>query len=321
MSSPERLAEMPFYRVWSELRPLTDCLDPFDFMQRMAAYKLLIDRSNARGVFGAHNEMNPFWGYVQQLEWQWRSGRLRRADTPPGRIDADSWWGSCNYSLSIIPLIAAAQAGVIEPIEIKPPDKHAEKFARGGKAGDYIVPAAYNEALGAWRAFFEAVKTFPLDTDIEPLRFLVWHAHLIAITAAGKLYAPEAALLPTSEREFGAGWVRMVDFLGVAAWRTDLDFMLEYGTGVLPERMMAENDVPGKIADMNAETNSNLVNIYKLGKQSWLRYGFNLFIWKRAMRTRRARCEAPKMLDASLNPRPDNAKERQRLTGYIIWPW
>jgi hypothetical protein len=321
MSYSDRLSEMPFARIWSELRPLTDCLDPFDFMQRMAAYKLLIDSMNARGVFGARNEMNPFWGYVQQLEWQWRSGRLRRADTPEGRIDAQSWWGSCNYSLSIIPLIAAVQAGVVDPIEIKPPEVNAEKFARsGGRVGEYVVPSAYDEALHEWRIFFEAVKTFPLDTDIEPLRFKVWHAHLIAITAAGKLYAPEAMLLPKSEREFGAGWVRMVDFLGVAAWRTDLAFMLEYGTGVLPERMMTEQDVPGQIADMNPQTNSNLINIFKLGKQSKLRYSFNLFIWKRAMRTRRARCEAPQMLDATFNPTPQNLPERQRLKGYIIQP-
>jgi hypothetical protein len=315
---PDRLDEMSFAPLWRDLPALSEPLDPFDFRQRMAVYKLLIDRTNPRQIFGADNAMNIFWGYASQLEWQHRSGRLTSPDTPPGRITPESWWGSCNYALSILPLIAAMCAGTIPPLEILLPAGYPHKFAAGGgRAGAFVVPPAFDAGMSAWQDYFRQVETFP-GGDVEPLRFASWRAHLLTITAASALYADDAARYSTAERSFGAGWIRMVDFLGVAAWRTDLNYMLEFGQGVLPERMMTDADRHGSIADMNAQTNANLKNIAQLGSQSPLRYGLSLWLWKRAMRTRQARAEAPKMLDATFNPTPQNLPERQRLTRYTF---
>ncbi len=49
-----------------------------------------------------------------------------------------------------------------------------------------------------------------------------------------------------------------------------------------------------------------------------MRFDFNLWLWKRAMRTRRARREAPAMLDATFNPSPKNVEEQRRLTRYML---
>ncbi len=69
---------------------------------------------------------------------------------------------------------------------------------------------------------------------------------------------------------------------------------------------------------MNAATNSNLKNIFGLVRQPQWRFDVNLWFWKRAMRTRQARAEAPKMLDATFNPSPKNVAERRRLLRYTI---
>jgi hypothetical protein len=121
-----------------------------------------------------------------------------------------------------------------------------------------------------------------------------------------------------TEIDFYTGWIRMVDFLGTAAWPTDLVFMLDNGSGVLPERLLTDNDVPGKIADMEARVNNNLVNVIGLTRQSKLRFDFNLWLWKRAMRSRAARDEVVTMLDATFNPSPKNVAERRRLLRYML---
>ncbi|MCC7452447.1 MAG: hypothetical protein IT324_33915, partial [Anaerolineae bacterium] len=317
---PERLSEMEFYDLWFDLPTLTDSIDPFNFKQRIAAYKLLIDSMNGRGIFGAQSEHNVFWGYVMQLHWQWRSGRLRYDHTPEGRIDPASWWCSCNYTLSIIPLIAAMQVGLVPSLEILPAyTGDMRKFASGGgKAGVFVIPPVYNEAVQVWQEFFRLVRDFEPGKDIEPIRFKLWKAHHVSLIAAGKLFDPLLEAYSQNERDFCIGWVRMVDFLTVAAWPTDLPFMLEFGNGVLPERVLTDTDVPGRVSDMNAGTNSNLKSIFGLVRQPQWRFDFNLYLWKRAMRTRQARAEAPAMLDATFNPSPKNVAERRRLMRYMI---
>src|SRR5664279_4993779 len=108
MSQPyaERFAKLEISSLWSALPELKEAVDPFDYLQRMAVYKLLIESMNQRGVFGKENEWNVFWGYAFQLDWQWRSGRLQLKDTPPGCIDPNSMWGYGNCMLSMIPYIA-----------------------------------------------------------------------------------------------------------------------------------------------------------------------------------------------------------------------
>ncbi|MCC6804820.1 MAG: hypothetical protein IT319_18195 [Anaerolineae bacterium] len=318
-STNERLTRTAVNALWLALPTLTDSADPFIFEQRMAVYKLLIESMNNRGVFGAENEYNVFWGYVFQLEWQWRSGRLSLDDTPTGRIDPNSMWGYANYSLSVIPYIAAAQLGIAPAIELVPSYAGSAVDYPHGSAGAYSIPPLFEKPLHEWRRFFEFVRQFEPGTDIEPVRRIQWDAHKSSlVTVEPGVFELGRRFSSPSERDFLLGWIRMVDFLGTAAWRTDLLYMLENGIGTLPERALTPQDVPGKVADMDERVNNNLKNIIGLTHQSTLRFAFNLYLWKRAMRTRQARDEVLPMLDATFNPSPKNARERRRLLRYML---
>jgi hypothetical protein len=315
------LSRLDFYAEWAELPQMEGSVDPFSYRERMAVYKALIQGMNATGVFGAENEWNVFWGYVFQLDWQRVSGRLTLKDTSEGRIDPNSMWGYGNYTLSVIPYIAAAQVGIVPEIELLPPsDKSEVEYpVGGGRAGAYKIPAIFEEALQVWREFFQFALAFEPGRDIEPIRARQWKAHHRSLTAAeagirvlGTRYSSR------DELDFLIGWIRMVDFLGSAAWRTDLIYMLENGIGTLPMRQITDTDVPGKIADMDQRVNNNVRNIIGLTRQSKRRFDFNLYLWKRAMRTRQARDEVLPMLDATFNPSPQNVKERRRLLRYML---
>jgi hypothetical protein len=317
---PAALADLDFGKTWLSLPPQEASVDPFNFEQRMAAYKRIIDDSNVRGAFGAENEFNLFWGYVVQVFWQWHSQRLTLARTPPGRIDPDSVWGYGNYGLSIVPLVGAMRAGITPEIEIVPPYEasKAEYVSGGGSAGTFVVPLGLRKAVDEWEEFFrQAGKLRPGD-DLEPLRFKQWHAHHASLSAGAATYERLSPQLSKNEYDFFLGWIRMVDFLGSAAWRTDLDYMLRNGMGVLPNRLLKAEDIPGRIADMDAAVNGNLRNIIGLTRQSQWRFDLNLWMWKRAMRTRQARDEVLPMLDATYNPSPKNASERRKLLRYIL---
>lgn len=317
----ERLAELDFSSLWSTLPELKDVVDPFDYRQRLAIYKLLIDATNPNYLCGEENELNVFWGYVFRYAWQWRSGRLRLPNTPEGRIDPNSMWGYGNYSLSVIPCIAAIQAGLIPEMEILPPyaASAVEYASSGGRNGDFYVPARFLDAVKTWREFFHLIQRTQPGSDLEPLRFELWKAHYRSLTAAEDgIRTLGAQYASRNETDFLIGWIRMVDFLGSAAWRTDLIFMLENGLGTLPERTLTETDLPGRITDMDDRVNTNVRSILGLTRQSRLRFAINLWLWKRAMRTRQARDEVLPMLDATFNPSSKNIEERRRLLRYML---
>lgn len=316
---PEPITQLDFFPVWTQTPALAGSVDPFNFEQRMAAYRLLIETTNKQDIFGADNALNVFWGYVFQLQWQWRSGRLHFPDTPTDHIDVDSIWGFGNYSLNIIPLIGAMQAGVVPEMEILPPYRVSRFEYASGKAGQFQIPPLYQEAVRAWKEYFILVKSMKAGDDLEPVRFALWHSHKASLTGVEHVLRHiEPLRTSRKELDFLIGWCRMVDYLGLAAWPTDLPFMLENGSGVLPERMIKDDDIPGQIPDFPPRANSNVRNILNLANLSDLRFNFNLWLWKRAMRTRQARNEVVAMLDAVFNPSPENAKERRRLFRYTL---
>lgn len=320
---------MPFGEYWETLPDVKaeGYLNPFKFKERMAAYKLLIEALNPHKALGTQHELNMFWGFVSQLDWQWRSGRLSdpkdfgtEASLKLEIISVDSWWGCCNYALSIIPLIGAMQLAIIPAIEISLPKAASpKKFARaGGSSRPWIVPKAFEKALHKWRTFFRALMLLQPTNDQEKVRLLIWDAHLETITVATKLYERELALLPTNEQIFGCGWTRMVDFLGSAAWRTDLSYLIEVGRGNLPNRVLTNNDRFGAMSDVDADTNMTILNIASLGEQSKLRFWVSRYLWARAMRTRAARDESGKLLAASFDTSPAAADDRKKLQDYMF---
>lgn len=322
VAHPEELAALDLFEVWTGAAPLAERFDPFRFEHRMAAYRQLIDAINGDGRFGADNRRNPLWGLMFQHQWQFRTGRLGTGTRQDGRIDPDAPWGYGNYALSVIPWLGAVAAGIVPDLDLAgPPTASRFRYASGGGSEPRQVPEELRNGVGDWRAFFEFLVASPPGADQEPIRLALWKAHktcldVIAANIAGIDPAPWSAL----ELTFLRGWCRMVDYLWVAAWPTDFDFMTENGSDVLPERLLRPDDEPHGPVDLPDKARGSVRTIVKLARTPAWRYNLNLALWKRVMRTRQARDEVIPMLDAVFNPSPDNVAARRRMLGYLLRP-
>ena len=311
MTYPAELSDLDLLRVWTTAKNLTGRFDPFRFEQRMAAYRMMIDRSNASGLFGVDNRHNPLWGLTFQHQWQYGTGRLGFAD---GRIDPDSPWGYGNYTLCVIPWLGAEAAGVVPSMAIaRPPGPSRFRYVLGS-----FVPDELRPGVADWRRYFELVTASDLDADREPIRRALWKAHKtcldVVVEAIDGIHpAPYSRL----ELAFLRGWCRMVDYLWVAAWPTDFGFMTEHGLDVLPEQLLRSH---ADLGGLPAPVRRNVTNIVRLAQLPRWRYNLNLALWKRVMRTREARDEVLPLLDAVFNPRPDNLGDRLRMLGYLVRP-
>ena len=297
ISSPPPLAQrLPFGDVWLALDPPRDArsLDPMDVRGRMTMYRLLVERANRRGAFGAEQALSPLWGYASQLAWQHASGRLGGAGT---QIDAASWWGACNYALSVVPYVAAAQLALVPELAHAP-------------------PPAYAPVLAAWRAVFAEVWALSAGADLDGARVAVWRAHLASIRLAVARHEADFRALPAGEQRFARGWVRMVDLLGAAAVRTDLERLTgAAGAAALPAHVLPD------ALDVEALPRGQrgvVRRVVALGDRPAWRWSLEVRAWQRAMRSRHARAEAEDLLAAALGRGTWPVK--LRALGYLALP-
>lgn len=177
------------------------------------------------------------WGYVDQLDWMRRSGRL--SSTPGSiKIDRDSWWGHVSFVLTIAPLAAATQSyGWPEVVSILDAEGELQRpeMARVVRAWRRVWE--YNDVTISQRLLVD----LPVhDTLKEGLRRAQWAAHLQSLDAVEALYGSSFDLLPPAEREFARGWCRAARLLAVAAAPTNLDNLIyPLGAGYPPERILA----------------------------------------------------------------------------------
>lgn len=271
---PARLARMPFGDDWLGLVDPMDLVqaDPMDARVRMGMYRHLIERLNPHGRFGKHDELSPFWGYASQLAWQQRSGRLGGS----GHAIADgSWWGACNYALSVVPYVAAMQLELVPRLPIAMP--------------------GFVSVMPAWHAALRALVD--RDADHDTARVLVWAAHLASITLAVANHDVAFQALPLDEQRFARGWVRMVDLFAAAAVRTDLDKLVETGGGALPPRMLREDD---PLDTFHRHEKSTVRRVGELADRPSWRWTMEVRVWRHIMRTRAARADAEQLLAGML---------------------
>ncbi len=285
----ERLARLPFGDDWRACGDPTP--DVYDVRSRLAMYRQLVESTNDHGTFGAAAELHPFWGYASQLAWQHRSGRL---GATPNRIEPASWWGACNYSLSVVPFVAAMQLGIVPAIELS-----------RDRAFDAVMPA--------WHEAF-AVLTSSVDHDA--IRLAIWRAHLASITLAVERLRTEFAALAPAEQRFARGWVRMVDLFASAALRTDLDKLVETGGGALPSRVLSGDAVD----DLPRHERSTVRRVGALADRPAWRWSLDLAVWRRIMRTRPARHDAERLLAAMLGSGDEVWRGRMRALAYAVVP-
>lgn len=285
----ELLASLSFGDDWRAAREPTP--DVMDVRSRMAMYRLLVERTSPHGAFGAETELSPFWGYASQLAWQHRSGRL---GTTPNVIDRDSWWGACNYALCVVPYVAAMQLGLVPALAI-------------------THPRAYDTVMPAWRAAFVAMTS---SHDLDASRLATWRAHRDTIALAVSLQGQEHRLMPSAERRFADGWVRMIDLFAAAALRTDLVKMAEIGGGTLPSRLL--DDVV--LAALPRHERSVARRVSSLADRPPWRWAIDITVWRRIMRTRVARADVDRMLAGMLGKGKEVWPARLRALAYAALP-
>ncbi len=292
---PARLERLPFGEAWVALVDPCDLaqIDVMDARVRMGLYRHLIEQLNPHGRFGAHDELSPFWGYASQLAWQQRSGRL--GSTPHAIADA-SWWGACNFALSVVPYVAAMQLGLVPRVP------------------SLAVPG-YASVLPVWHAALCELAS--PDVDHDTARVLVWAAHLASITLAVRMHVVELNVLPASEQRFARGWVRMVDLFAAAAVRTDLDKLVETGGGALPPRILREAD---KLEDFHRYEKSSVRRVGELADRPAWRWAMEVRVWRRIMRTRAARADAEPLLAGMLGKSEQRWPATMRALAYATLP-
>jgi hypothetical protein len=242
-----------------------------------------IERSNQRDAFGERDALCPFWGYASQLAWQERSGRLCAAGPGAGAIDVDSWWGACNYSLSVIPYLAASDLGLVPALRLE----HAGRPAP--------PPACYQRARARWREALRAMAALRPGDDLEPVRFAVWRAHLDSIETAVRASERAFRAMPPAERRFARGWVRTVELFGAAALRTDLQRIAEHG-GSAPPRMLQAEELRDSFPGMSRAERRTVRIVFMLADRPAWRWAIEIRVWRRMMRPRGARDEAEVIL-------------------------
>lgn len=285
----DRLARLPFGDDWRSCgEPVPNVLD---VRSRLAMYRQLVERTNRQRSFGVDAELHPFWGYASQLAWQHRSGRL---GATASEIERDSWWGACNYALSVVPFVGAMQLGMVPKIAV-----------------DY--DRAYDAVMPAWHEALRALTSFE---HLDAVRLAVWRAHLASITLAVSRLGREFAALPAAEQRFARGWVRMVDLFAAAALRTDLGKLLETEGGALPSRVLYDD----AIDDLPRYERSTVRRVGALADRSPRRWAIDIAVWRRIMRTRSARSDAEQLLAGMLGTGTKVWPTRLRALGYAAMP-
>ena len=292
---PEKLSRLPFGDAWHALVDPSDLAvcDVMDTRVRLGMYRMLIEKLNPHGLYGTRDELSPFWGYASQLAWQQRSGRL--GGTQHAIADA-SWWGACNYALSVVPYAAAMQRGHVPALRFE-------------------VAPLYAPVMSAWHRAFDVIVA--RHTDLDRVRVAVWRAHLMSITLAVKSYDIAYRAMPATERRFARGWVRMVDIFAAAGVRTDLDKLVETGGGALPARVLREEDA---LEGMHRHEISTVKRVGMLADEPRWRWALAMRVWRRIMRTPRARADAENILAGVFGKGAQVWPVRARALAYATLP-
>lgn len=270
-------------------------INPWLYVHRLGMYKILIDTSTRLMPFCSSNVTNVLFGLPSQFGWQYLSNRLFSNGT--GNISTDSWWGSANYYLSVIPFIAAADAGVINQGSFQIVQR--EKFCTNFEECYRQVP----DAIRKWREFFTNLlnssycKHDNYDGKIIDKCFLapLWSAHIASLDNGLPLVESKVSRLPSiMEQRFGLAWAKLVQFVALARLDTNLPATNKYQAAYLPFRMLHEGDNPPDCADLPDTVNQALKLLFAVQPDWWSPL---VKIWKKVTCNYEARKAAQHVLE------------------------
>ncbi|CAH1780240.1 unnamed protein product [Owenia fusiformis] len=250
-------------------------INPWNYLDRQGMYKSIIE-ATGKQLNGTElgGNLNLIWGLPLQHGWQFETGRLRDFtnrtlcgfgnDTHFDEkseifcVSPKSWWASMNYYLSVLPFLAAMDAGYFKDeikglkVELKPPNFNADKFC-------YEIKDCKNKEIKSMKSlsdFFSYLKKCSqtkCETDIAAEK--LWKAHVELIDAGTKLFDDELSLLSSAEQRFGKGWVKTVSMLAAIRFRTNMIQTSKFQELGLPKRILWETDAAPNIQDLSQTEN------------------------------------------------------------------
>ncbi|KAM4041117.1 protein LEG1 homolog [Anomaloglossus baeobatrachus] len=293
-------------------------IDPLDYLQRMAMYKiLLLSTAPFLDMNEPGNKRNILWGLPLQHGWQYLTGRLRDPSMQPSsgqnnqeqtKISPKSWWACMNYYLSVIPFLAAIDAGLFQgfpyDIVISHPDKFQSDFCYSGEECRRSSPKAMDE----WTAFFQTIQTFNQNSDIsippsskeDKALSSMWKAHVESINIALPRCSARLQYLSEPEESFGTDWAATVHFIAATNFPTNLQSTNEFQT-FLPGRILVKGDKAPNILDFSGQQNRVLWTLHFLQEANKFSGGFILELWRQAMCTEKGREEGRNLLYSMAN--------------------
>ncbi|KAM3932701.1 protein LEG1 homolog [Leptodactylus fuscus] len=280
----------------------TVTINPWDYLQRMALYKILL---NVTAPFldmkEPDNKKNVLWGLPLQLGWQMRTGRLqvpsKMHSEDQTSISAKSWWACMNYYLAVIPFLAAADAGLFEGfpygIVITQPDEFRYDFCYSIEG----CRSTSTKAMDEWKTFFEVIRTLSSDVAKEEDNILsyMWRAHVQSINVALPRCSSRLQYFSGPEGSFGQDWATAVEFLAAAYFPTDFQSTNEFQR-FLPPRVLAVTDKAPHIPDFSEQQNRVLSILHAIHQTNTITGGFLLRLWKKAMCSEEGRIAGQKLL-------------------------
>lgn len=271
-------------------------IDPWNYVDRLGLYKILINVTTPLMPFTAKtNASNILFGLPSQFSWQFSSNRLFSDGTD--LVSSSSWWASANYYLSIVPFLAAVDAGLISrvPFELKKKESFCSSVAE--------CLHEFAQPMNLWKQFFVDIsrsdycRSSSIDDRLIDRCFLkpMWSAHVASIKSALPLIQSKISLLPSGkERQFALAWANLVDFIGKSRKNTNLTETMAYQQEFLPDRMLNEQDEPPHIADLPFTVNKAVELLLSI-KDDW--YPELKVLWQPATCNFEARVDAQKVLE------------------------
>ncbi|XP_007259743.3 liver-enriched gene 1, tandem duplicate 1 [Astyanax mexicanus] len=307
-SAPSMLSELP--QADGVVKP-----DPFDYLQRMAMYRLMINATDPyMSSMGPAANENPLWGLPLQLGWKLRSGRLvdptgvstcGQESFSPVCIATSSWWGCVNYHLSVLPFLAAVEAGVVgdgqAQVEIQVPAEVAADYCSS------TCSSTHPDAMIKWLTFFQSLKTISAsevsdEEKRDQILGLMWSAQLASLDTAASTCADKKALYSGKEVAFSESWLSSAQYVGAAHFSSGLDRSVQF-MRPLPSRVLLQTDIPPNIADLSTEENHTLYIFGWMTTANKLLGGSLTLMWQKAMCTSAAREKGRTLLnDLLFNP-------------------
>lgn len=210
-----------FAEYWDILPELDDTkIDPYNFEHRMALGKRLIAATTAHGQVEDHWH----WGYLAQLDWQWRSGRLSNSLCSI-EIAKDSWFGYMNLNFTVAVYQGAAQAGLVRKISLNHDDP------------------GFQACVKIWYSFWIKYKILASQSPSNLYRAL-WSTHTDIIKTSLPYAKKFEKNMPPLELQFGLGWCHMVEILAAMGWTLlSLHSLLEHGAGYLPSKVLTSENI------------------------------------------------------------------------------